>query len=203
MMTQSRDIGSTTYNPGLRIFLEKYLLSDWLDIYLDKGKIIMRYSLLILLSIFSFNTPAYEHETAHNKTLAESAALVVKDEHEKTFNFKATNIFQDTRITYKSLADASEPGADHRSSQQNDLGKLAALRVALKLYFNERGSWPDKSWIKSELQSVLLQQGASSKLWVIQNYWKTSSSFYLLLKNSVNDSTVKMKGSREGGVSWG
>lgn len=167
----------------------------------------MRYSLLVLLSIFSFNTSAYEYEIGHNKALAGLTVLAAKDGHEKTLNFKASNIFRDTRITYENLADASGPGADQRpglanSSQQNDLSKLTALRVALKMYFNEKGNWPDKSWLKSELQSVLLMQGASSKLWVIQNYWKTSSSFYLLLKHSVDGTTVKMKGNKEGGVSW-
>ncbi|MFV1992936.1 MAG: hypothetical protein ACC635_03455 [Acidiferrobacterales bacterium] len=162
----------------------------------------MRYSLLLLLSIFSFNTSAYDNEAGHYKALAGSAALAAKDEHVKVFDFKVSNIFRDTRITHENLADASEHGAYQRSSQQNDLSKLTALRLSLNLYFNKKGSWPDKKWMKSELQSVLLQQGASSKLWAIQNYWKSSSGFYLLLKNSVSGSTIKMEGDRGGGVSW-
>ncbi len=162
---------------------------------------------LFLLSLSSFSVFAYGNQAVPNKILAAPTAPAAKDGHELAFNFKVVNIFQNVRLVYENLADAGEPAIGQQSSlanssRQNDLSKLTALRVALKMYFSESGSWPDKAWLKGELQSVLLTQGASSKLWAIKNYWKTSASFYLLLSNPANGATVKMKGNKAGGVSW-
>lgn len=239
----------------------------------------MRHWLLLFIFMLSFNVFAIDEDAAHNKALADSAALEAKDSYQEGIDAKLANRFEDARIIFGNLAEFPEAGTEQwsglaadelkyglllheanfwilkmgsvdasrepidgyirkaeerlrqiielnadkleriskaqltlsqlaiskqaykNSTSQNDRSKLSGLRVMLRLYFNDHGSWPKRSWLQTELRNSLEEQGAAKDLWYIIKYWQSGSGFYLILKNSTSGSTVKMKGNDKGGIS--
>lgn len=240
---------------------------------------LMRYLLLFLLIFFNFNVLAIDEDAAHNKALADSAALEAKDNYQEGINAKLANRFEDARIIFGNLADFAEPGTEQWArlaadelnygllmhevnywlikmggqdasrepidayikraqerlrqiielnadkperiikaqqmlsqstitkqayanvNQANTRSKLTSLKRVLRVYFNDTGNWPEKRWLEKELKNTLLGMGLSKNHYTVGDYWKSDSSFYLLLKDSAGGSYIKMKGNKQGGIS--
>jgi hypothetical protein len=229
--------------------------------------------------LLSFNMPVIGDDAAHNKALADSAALAAKDSYQQGIDNKLANRFEDARIKFGNLAEFPEPGTEqwaglaadelkyglpmHEANywlikmgaasannesiepylkkaelrlrqvlelnidkperifkaqqmlsqttitrqayvnvaQQKHRGSLSGLKIKLKVYFNEHGSWPQKRRLQDDLNNLLAEEGAARNLWLIHEYWQSSAGFYLTLKNSSSGSSIKMKGNDSGGIS--
>lgn len=238
----------------------------------------MRKLLVLFLMFISIESMAVDQDAAHNKALADSAALAAKDKYQDGISAKLDNRFDDAQSTFGILVDFPEAGAeewtrlasdelnygllmhevqylmaklgDHNLnsfkrdeyvakaegllqnvielnfskperiskaqqllsqltlakralenvSQQSGRSIVSVVKFSLKSYYQKRGMWPNKKWLQKQLQSTLEQQGAPKDLWIIKDYWNSSSGFYLVMNDSTSGGITKLKGDEKGGI---